>query len=377
MDFISRFLNILDNLANLTYFDAIDMIKSENDIQMFKSGQIYLSPFTCIDQYNREGYQPLHYAIQSRNLLACEWILSESDVKINAITEMEQWNSAHLAVRNGFKDLLTRLIELGVDLDALDAEKLTPLTYAESDLEAQRWIQLTNLNFKTTTLGPLDRTYFHFFAQDSTPILLDHVINSAIGLIDKPDSTGTTALMLAAENGQTGALKKLIDVGARVDVTDAEGRTALNRAASAGQTLSCQLLLRQANEEEEVDDFVVDIDDEEELARRLKAQALLFISDNNGLTPLMSAVLNGHIETVRLLSKIPSKHLDIPNERLSTSDGNTALHYAVLADSPEMVSILLEAGAFADSVNRDGKSPLDLVPESLKDRFVDLLFVSC
>lgn len=372
MDFISNLLTILDNYVSFTYFDAIDMINSGTDVNLFKSNQILLSPFTCIDQYNREGQQPLHYAILGGNPVAWDWILSEPDVKINAITEIEEWNPAHLAVKAGSPDLLTRLIGLGVDMNALDARKLTPLAYTETDLESQKWIQLTQLNFKIP-LGPLDRNYFHYFSRDATLNLLNHSIQSAQELIDKPDKTGTTALMLAAEDGQEVSLQRLLQAGAQINVFDFEGRTALHRAAAAGQSRSCQLLLRFDDADndyfdEQDDDFITDLVDYS------SSSSQQFISDKRGLTPLMSAVLNGHLETVKVLAKRNSKHLDLRNE---ITTGDTALHYAVLIHSPQIVSVLLEAGAFADAVNKDGKKPLDLVSEAARDQYEDLFIVAC
>ena len=387
MDFVSNLLTAWDNWLTLTYFDAIDLIKSsETNLDAIKSGEMLLSPFTSIDQYDRMGRMPLHYAIQSGSQLACEWILSEAGVNVNAPTEFEYWNSAHCAVQAENSDLLTKLIELGVDLNALDSFALTPLAYSKSDMEAQRWIhnlELTPLNFKLA-LGAFERNYFHYLARDSSSILLDYVLAHApSSLIDKPDNTGTTALMLAAENGHIESLEKLLKAGgAHFDQINWEGRTALHLAASAGQTAACRILLfkngdkDKEEEKEEEEEFVVDVIEGEDFdfkMKQLKSEAVLLVADKNGMTPLMLAVLQGHIESVKELVKLSKHHLDLQNELT----GDSAMHYAAQSNFSEIASILLVAGAFADPLNKKGLKPLDLVPEDSLNDFLDLSIVMC
>ena len=359
---------------NLSYFEAIDLIKSKDQVELLTSGSVHLSPFTNIDQYNLGGLQPLHYAIQTKNHLAIDWLLSHENVRVDAVTEIESWNSAHCAVKAGDSKTLEKLVKVGVNLNAIDTNNLTPLAYAESDLGAEKWLEyleINSINFKTQ-LGPNKRTYFHYFAKDSTKSLLDYVIKMDIDNINKADISGTTPLMLAAEAGEFEALWKLLSNGAKYDILDGEGRSALQRAAAAGQTKACQILLYdpnvlpsdQVNDNEEYYTEVYDAPIE-----RIKAQALLFIQDKQDLTPLMAAVLNGHTETVRILAKENSNHLDLKQEQ----SGDTALHLAVSINSTEIVSILLDSGAYPDPLNKSGKKPSDLAQDDSEifDLFID------
>ncbi|PAA57447.1 hypothetical protein BOX15_Mlig012511g1 [Macrostomum lignano] len=61
--------------------------------------------------------------------------------------------------------------------------------------------------------------------------------------IDLPDSTGATALMLAADAGHHELIEKLIDLGASVRAKDSQGRTALSRACEAGHVRAAKALL--------------------------------------------------------------------------------------------------------------------------------------
>ena len=134
LDKIPKLLTAIDTFINFTYFDAIDLIKSEGGIPFENSD--HMGAFTSLDQYNLQGLQPLHYAISLECPLAVDWILKRPSVQINAVTETEGWNAAHLAVRTKQGDILSKLInEQGVDLNALDNQGLTPLSLIESEEE--------------------------------------------------------------------------------------------------------------------------------------------------------------------------------------------------------------------------------------------------
>uniref|UniRef100_A0A1I8GN21 ANK_REP_REGION domain-containing protein n=1 Tax=Macrostomum lignano TaxID=282301 RepID=A0A1I8GN21_9PLAT len=61
--------------------------------------------------------------------------------------------------------------------------------------------------------------------------------------VDLPDSTGATALMLAADAGHHELIEKLIDLGASVRAEDSQGRTALSRACEAGHVRAAKSLM--------------------------------------------------------------------------------------------------------------------------------------
>ena len=354
---ISSLLTTLDNFINFSYFDAIDAIKNDG-IAILEAPEFQLSPLSGLDQYGPRGCHPLHYAIESRSQLAINWILSQSP-PINSITEFEGWNPAHCAVIQENSETLLKLIELRVNLNFLDGKQLTPLAYAKSDLEFDNWRDQMLLNSPINweiPLGTFRQTYLHFFAKDSTLQLLNYVIAVRLVAINLADRTGTTPLMLAAESGQIEAARTLILKDAKYDQVDEMGRMAIHRAAAAGQSISCKLLLFHPDviKVDEIDDeFYTEIDDES--IDCLKSRALLLIQDLNGLTPLMAAILNGHPETVRVLCSYPG-HLNLGHPET----GDTALHYAVQMNSPEMVSILLDASANPDPKNVAGLKPFDL-----------------
>ena len=70
-------------------------------------------------------------------------------------------------------------------------------------------------------------------------------------------------------------------------------------------------------------------------------------------TPLMAAVVKGHLEIAKSLVKAGAD----PN--LTDANGATALHYAVMFNNQELATLLIEAGASALMKNNIGQSPLD------------------
>ena len=350
---ISSFLSTWDNWMNFTYFDAIDLIQSHEASDSCDIQEFHLSPFTGLDQYGPRGCQPLHYAIQSKSQRAINWILSQGP-PLNSLTEIKGWNSAHCAVIENDSKTLGKLIELGVDLNSLDWVSLTPLAYAENDLEFENWsdqLGFHSINFEIP-LGHHKRSYLHYFSKDSTLKLLNYAIEANPLAINKPDESGTTSLMFAAEFGQVEALRLLISKGAILDQIDEMGRMAIHRAAAAGQLSACKCLLLQnevINEE-----FYIEI--------RYENDSHLSIHDLSGMTPLMLAIINGHVDTVRFLCTF-SEHLNLAHTRT----GDTALHFAVRKSSPEMVSILLDAYADPDPKNAEGKKPFDLIASNFSE----------
>lgn len=86
------------------------------------------------------------------------------------------------------------------------------------------------------------------------------------------------------------------------------------------------------------------------------------VRDDDGRTPLFSAVLGGSIGLVGLLLEAKA---DI-NAR--DSQGFSALHYAAQEDLPEMARLLIAKGADVNAVDEDGASVLWRAIFSWRDR---------
>ncbi|MCY3974400.1 MAG: ankyrin repeat domain-containing protein [Simkaniaceae bacterium] len=184
-----------------------------------------------------------------------------------------------------------------------------------------------------------------------------------------PD-TGKTTLILAAENGHTKVVQRLLDSSPGVDVTrsDAEGHTALMLATKGGY--------------KEIVKLLVDADIDTLLRRSY-----------TGWTALMYAILRGDREiTELLLSKIRSMQsasrgssrtdfsgvtpvmMEIGSRiGMSKDDMNEMLMYAVKEGCADAVRLLIEMGAEVDY--RDGEENTPAILAALRgyDAIIRLL----
>ena len=131
--------------------------------------------------------------------------------------------------------------------------------------------------------------------------------------------------MQCYKNG-TEMMQVLIDAGADIETKNGEECSALYNASEGGLLDVVKMLVQ--------------------------AGADVRTADEDGYTSLHVAVHFGQTETVRYLVGLPEvevNHRDIHNE--------TALHLAA-NHHPDVVQVLLDAGADIESKNNDGRSPL-------------------
>ena len=119
----------------------------------------------------------------------------------------------------------------------------------------------------------------------------------------------------------------LIDAGADIETKDERGRSPLLRASPSGKFAVVKMLV--------------------------KAGAGVRTTDNNGDTCLTLASYFGHTETVRYLVTVPE--VDVNH---LTDDNFTALHFAGQGNYPEVVEVLIDAGADIEAKDVEGSSPL-------------------
>lgn len=166
---------------------------------------------------------------------------------------------------------------------------------------------------------------------------------------------GRTALMIAAGEGHTALVKRLIGAGADVNAHNERGGTALMYATLARDAEALELLLRRgAKPDMQAKNgwtalMIAAARGDADLVRRLLARdADPNVPDIYGWTPLMRAVHEGREPVVRELLAIRAIALDARDEA-----GNTALHHAAVQGSVEIARRLLARGA--DPNWKDGK----------------------
>lgn len=140
---------------------------------------------------------------------------------------------------------------------------------------------------------------------------------------------GWPVLLLACNEAQYEVVKFLLE-DRRVDVNQQYGlKTALMTACESSRN-SDQVLR------------VVEL--------LLEFGAVINCKDSYGTTPLMSAIVNGLIEVVKLI-------LDQASLEATDNEGLTPLFHAVNNNQLEIVQMLLKSGVTTDNVNRRGFTP--------------------
>ena len=209
--------------------------------------------------------------------------------------------------------------------------------------------------------------------------------------IEARDKGLTTSLIFACQKGDHQIVKMLVEAGARVRARDDKGRSCLMMAAGFGHTETVRYLVglpdidvvRDAKDEDDytavlvaaeqhrpdVMEALIDAGADTEtksnallVASRfgklevvkvlLKAGASVCVANNKGDTCLTLAAASGHTETVRTLLCMPE--VDVNH---SCNMGFTALHRAVLMKHPDVMTVLIEAGADVNTKNGLGWSP--------------------
>lgn len=151
-------------------------------------------------------------------------------------------------------------------------------------------------------------------------------------------------LLRAAADGSSDDVEKLLDYGANIEQRGAVGMRALHYAAKTNNVGAVIALMNRAAD----------------------ANA----EDDNERTPLHIAVIEGHLQIVKLL-------LGRGGANIEASDINkqTALHHAVMSSSVEIVKELMDRKANRSAMDSHGCTPIKRAREAEKrDEILVALF---
>ena len=234
-------------------------------------------------------------------------------------------------------EILRCLIENGADIDKGRNDNQTPLMIAAQKGHVSVATFLIEHGANVDLQDENGNTALHhtLYGSDVSCEILSCLTGSGAD-VNGVNKVKHTPLMIAAKRGHLNALTLLIKHGAHdVDLEDSDGYTALHYAVYSSD-ISCEIL-----------------------SCLIGIGADVNARTNNGVTPLMIAAEEGHINGVTSLVKCGA------NVDLQDKYGNTALHYAAglsvderfSDDLPEIVEMLLNLGA-SHMCNHQGLKPL-------------------
>jgi ankyrin repeat protein len=160
------------------------------------------------------------------------------------------------------------------------------------------------------------------------------------------NAAGETALMAVARTGNVEAAKLLLKAGARIDAREKwGGQTPLLYAAAQNQPAMIRLLASKGadvNARSVVRDW----------GRRMTAEERPKDLNRGGMSPLMMAARDGHIQSARTLLELGAK-VDLPDP-----DGSTALLVALMNGHWDVAKLLVDSGADVNLWDWWGQTPL-------------------
>jgi len=163
---------------------------------------------------------------------------------------------------------------------------------------------------------------------------------------NEANAEGQTALMAVARTGNLAAAALLLQHGAKIDTRDHwGGQTALLWAAAQNQPSMINLLVAKGadvNARATVRDW----------QRRVTAEGRPKDMNRGGMTPLLYAAREGHLESVRELLRAKAQ-VD-----LADPDGTTPLVLALMNGHWDIGKVLIDAGADVNQWDFYGQSPL-------------------
>ncbi|KAI9040298.1 uncharacterized protein KD926_008388 [Aspergillus affinis] len=266
------------------------------------------------------GNTALHIAA-GRGKYDCAHTALERGADINAQNQFGE-TALHCASKNNFRAVIELLLNGGARL-LVDNEGWTPLN----------WFVINgDIELVAKFLGK----YLH---------------------LDADNSARDGALFLAAEEGQTAILQKLIESGVSIDIKDEWGSTALDFAVSVGHEPTVRMLLHHGANVHLRDAYENTalhwgVTSEKITQLLLENGADVQAKNDSYQTALCWAAQGGTTEVARVLlkNKAPVNWQD--------KKGSTALHKAAIRGRKDMVELLLQNSADANLSDIDGWTPL-------------------
>jgi ankyrin repeat domain-containing protein 50 len=223
------------------------------------------------------GQTPLWFATLDGRLEAVRSLLTELDADPN-VARGDGITPLMAACSQGFEDIVSLLLAAGADPNAMDLDKTTALFNAAENGSAQlvSMLVLSGAHvdiFTSNHFTPLIVASAHGHLE-----VVRFLVLEAKASLDLEHPDGVTPLMYASAAGHVEIVRFLISAGANVNAVHSMGGTALLEVAALSEWTS---------------------NIEQTMTALIAAGARTDVSDNEGITPIISASAVGNHQAVR------------------------------------------------------------------------------
>jgi len=258
------------------------------------------------------------------------------------------------AAKRGDTTAVRGLIKSGVDVNSAQADGTTALHWAAQNNDADMADLLISAGANANTANRYGVTPMYLACASGDAAVVRKLITASVD----PNALfleGQTPLMTAAKAGNVPAVEALLQSGAAVDAKESwRGQTALMFAAAQGHTEVARVLIQHGSKVQTRSNLPPP---DPAPANRPEVLDVMQAANGNlnasggGFTPLLFAVREGYIPTVKLLLDSGADPKDkLPN-------GYSALMLALLNAHYEIAAILLDWGADPNA-DANGIAPL-------------------
>uniref|UniRef100_A0A8D3C8R1 Ankyrin 1, erythrocytic b n=1 Tax=Scophthalmus maximus TaxID=52904 RepID=A0A8D3C8R1_SCOMX len=324
------------------------------------------------------GFTPLHIACKKNHMRSMDLLLKHS-ASLEAVTE-SGLTPLHVASFMGHLNIVKNLLQRGASPNASNVKVETPLHMASRAGHCEVAQFLLQNSAQVDARAKDDQTPLHCAARmghkELVKLLLEHKADP-----DSATTAGHTPLHIAAREGHVHIIRILLDTGAQQIKMTKKGFTPLHVASKYGKVDVAELLLeRGANPNAAGKNGLAPL---HVAVHHNNLDVVRLLVSKGGSAHSTARVRCPHTcvcvcvcalshDSIQVLSKI--RRLAMPASLfLSLQNGYTPLHIAAKQNQMEVASCLLQNGASPNAESLQGITPLHLASQEGRPDIVALL----
>lgn len=334
-----------------------------------------------VDVIDTTKRTPLHWAALAKNEAAVK-LLVDAHASLSA-QDLQEMTPLHLAATTGDRACI-KLLVVRADLEAKEQNQRTPVMLAALNGHEDAAELLLEKGADRMAKDTDGRTALHLAALKGNTkvakILLEK--DKSKDLINHVDNRKQTAFHVAISSGHENMVKLLLERGADQNAVNGGSQSALHVACSSGHVSIARLLIEKGdrriidakNEDGRTAVHVAVVQENEELLRLLlKHNADPRIVDGDGDTPLLTVVrwATNDVALAKVLLEYPAE-INAQDE-----EGYTALHHAIDQGIDLLAKLLISKKADVNiTTTKRQDMPLHLATKANLPEVVDLLLAA-